>query len=309
MSVAREVLAKLNPTKYLRQVAEWTAFVWQQHVLSSLSKRIMLNCNRQAGKSTVTATIIWHQAKHYANSLILLFSPTERQTKELMEKVMDFAEMDPELELVEDNVTTKRLSNGSRVIALPGVEKNIRGYSDPDLIVIDEASRAEDGLYRAIRPMMASGKTRLIVLSTPFGKRGWFYEEWTGNDIWEKILVTAPVRIVDGQLVQPEPEERFAERMMEQGVHAYYSPRHSFEFMQEEWRSMPEWWFRQEYLGEFMEAEDAVFKIRDLDYAFGGHEVVTPFREENNGSDGGGARRFDWAGVRVPARVAEKDRY
>ena len=48
------------------------------------------------------------------------------------------------------------LANGSRIIALPGTEKTIRGYAAADLVVIDEAARVEDDLLTAVRPMLAA---------------------------------------------------------------------------------------------------------------------------------------------------------
>jgi hypothetical protein len=45
------------------------------------------------------------------------------------------------------------------------------------MLVIDEASRVDDTLYLAVRPLLAVSGGRLVALSTPFGKRGWFHDE------------------------------------------------------------------------------------------------------------------------------------
>src|SRR5205807_4372527 len=70
------------------------------------------------------------------------------------------------------------LANGSRIVALPGNEGNIRSYSGVRLLIIDEAARVPADLYRAVRPMLAVSGGRLIILSTPFGRRGFFYQAW-----------------------------------------------------------------------------------------------------------------------------------
>ena len=70
------------------------------------------------------------------------------------------------------------LANGSRVVSLPGDEGTVRGFSGVSLLVIDEASRVPDDLYRSVRPMLAVSQGRLVCLSTPFGQRGFFYEYW-----------------------------------------------------------------------------------------------------------------------------------
>ena len=51
----------------------------------------------------------------------------------------------------------------------------MRGIPAVNLIVIDEAARIDDELMAESRPMMATGG-QPVRLSTPAGKRGWFYE-------------------------------------------------------------------------------------------------------------------------------------
>ena len=80
--------------------------------------------------------------------------------------------------------------NGSRILCMPGVEETVRCYS-PQLIIIDEAARVPDDLYRAVRPMLAVSQGRLVALSTPFGQRGWFHAEWTGGGTWQRVRVPA----------------------------------------------------------------------------------------------------------------------
>jgi hypothetical protein len=294
--LADQILSAMDPAHYITRLG-LSLYIWQQYVVNPAIRRLILNCARQSGKSTITAAIAWHQAKTKPKSLVLIFSPTERQSKELMEKIDEFARMDPELEdLVSDAVQTKRLRNGSRIVALPGKERNIRGFSGPDMIIIDEASRVEEGLYRAVRPMMVSSDTRLITMSTPFGKRGWWYEEWNSNPMWEKVLVTAPIEIDPGMnkpVLTKLSEEEFSAGWKEKGVTAFYSPRHDLQFMTEEWHSMPEWWFRQEYLGEFLDADDAVFRESDIRAAFdAGREIGSPMDEPI--MEDSGAEVFDW---------------
>jgi phage FluMu gp28-like protein len=122
------------------------------------------------------------------------------------------------------------LTNGSRIEALPGTEKTVRSFSGVDLLIVDEAARIADELYFAVRPMLAVSGGRLLMLSTPFGKRGVFYEEWTGGGAWERYLVPA--------------EE---------------CPRIPASFLAEEREALGEWWFSQEYRCEFREAVDSVF--------------------------------------------------
>ena len=41
-------------------------------------------------------------------------------------------------------------------------------------------------------PMLATTQGRFIALSTPKGRRGWFYETWMhGGDTWQRVSVAA----------------------------------------------------------------------------------------------------------------------
>ncbi len=59
-------------------------------------------------------------------------------------------------------------------------------------LICDEASRIDDKLIGAVRPMLAVGGGRLVMLTTPAGKRGHFYESWVGDDPqWHRVKVNA----------------------------------------------------------------------------------------------------------------------
>ncbi len=200
----------------------------------------MLNCSRQAGKSTTTAIIALHEASYRPDSLILLVSPSLRQSRELFVKVCGFMRLlEPRPILEEDNRLSFTLSNGSRVVSLPGTGETVRGFSAPRLVIEDEAAFVEDGVYGAMRPMLAVSGGRLILMSTPYGKRGHFFEAWKdGGPEWLKIEVTA-----------------------------LQCPRISEEFLEKERREIGDLWFRQEYGCEFLETVDQVFRYDDIERA------------------------------------------
>jgi len=167
---------------------------WQADLLRSEAPQILLNCARQVGKSTTVATLGAHTAIYTPGALILLLSPTLRQSSLLFQRVKwvldrlgkDFAEA------TTDNALSVRLTNGSEIYTLPGTPATVRGFSGPSLVAIDEAAFVADALMPAISPMLAVSGGRLILLSSPFGKRGTFYREWTeGGTAWERYTVKA----------------------------------------------------------------------------------------------------------------------
>jgi hypothetical protein len=225
---------------------------WQAKVMRSPSKRLLLNCSRQAGKSTCTAVIGLHCAVYRPRSLVLLVSPSLRQSRELFGKVQDFMKgLDTQPALDEDNRLSMALGNGSRVVALPGDGDTIRGFSSPALIIEDEGSYVDDGLYRAIRPMLAVSGGRLILLGTPNGRRGHFFEAWQSGETWERIEVPASE-----------------------------CPRISPDFLEDERAALGDSWFKQEYECQFLDAVGALFRYEDIRRAIS-DEVEPLFPAEN----------------------------
>jgi hypothetical protein len=97
---------------------------WQEDLLRLASDRVLLNCSRQSGKSTMAALLALHRALTVPGSLVLCLAPALRQSQELFGKVLGFyrdlgrpvtpqAERKPSLEP----------ENGSRIVTLPGSEK------------------------------------------------------------------------------------------------------------------------------------------------------------------------------------------
>jgi hypothetical protein len=212
---------------------------WQVGVLQSSASQLLC-CSRQSGKSTAAAAKALHVASYTPASLSLLISPSQRQSGELFRKVIDLHRALPD-GIPADNVSALRmeLRNGSRIIALPGAEATVRGYSGASLIVADEAARIPDSLYHAIRPMLATTRGQFIAMTTPYGCRGWFFEAWTGGDSWKRTRITAND-----------------------------CPRIADDWLTEERRLIGEWAFRQEYLCEFVDTEDAFFSAEIIAAAF-----------------------------------------
>jgi phage FluMu gp28-like protein len=105
-----------------------------------------------------------------------------------------YAKLKDAPELRQEPATRVEFANGSRILSLPGTEKTVRGLSKVSMVIIDEAARVEDELIAAVRPMLAVSDFggRLIALSTPFGKRGWFFEAWhNGGEDWTRVEVRA----------------------------------------------------------------------------------------------------------------------
>lgn len=165
---------------------------WQERFLRSSSHRILLLCSRQLGKSTSTACLALAEACYRPDSLVLLVSRSERQSTLLFEKVSAFYKTLRPVESIKELALSIKLANGSEIVALPGDGDTIRGFSSPRLVILDEASRIPDDVLAAVLPMLVTNKGRLVALSTPRGKLGFFYDLWTSNDpMWERVNAKA----------------------------------------------------------------------------------------------------------------------
>jgi predicted phage terminase large subunit-like protein len=204
---------------------------WQADFLRHPPARALLCCSRSAGKSLAAAALGLLDTILVPDSLVLILSPSKRQSAEVSLKVHALYEAAGRPRgVLKETESELRLSNGSRIIALPSTEKTVRTYGGVRRLIIDEAARVSDELYRAVRPMVAVSQGSILALSTPFGRRGWFYEAWDGRDgtPWTRVRVTA-----------------------------HDVPRIKPEFLEEERLTLTDLWYRQEYLCDFVALEGA----------------------------------------------------
>ncbi len=159
-------------------------------------------------------------------------SPSERQSAEFLRKAGEMvARMGIRPRGDGDNSISLQLPNRSRIVGLPGKEATVRGFSAVSLLLIDEAARVEDRMYKALRPMLAVGDGDLWLMSTPYGRQGFFYEAWEhGGPEWKRVR-----------------------------VEAVECARISKAYLERERGELGDAWFRQEFGCEFIDGEGALF--------------------------------------------------
>jgi len=242
LSARNPLLAKLrdDPALILSQ-AGLAPDAWQADLLRASPRRTLLLCSRQSGKSQTTSGLALRTALTEPGSLVLLLSPSLRQSGELFRKVLDLyrrlGRPVPSIR-AKDSALRLELANGSRIESLPGTEGTVRSFSSVKLLAIDEAARVPDGLYYSVRPMLAVSHGSLIALSSAWAKTGWFYESWVGNQDWRRIKVTA-----------------------------HDCPRLTPDFLREEQSALGARWYAMEYMCKFSDAVDALFTEEDVNAA------------------------------------------
>jgi hypothetical protein len=232
----RGLALALDPSLILAR-AGLTPDPWQVGFLRARPARALLCCARQVGKSTTVAAAAVDEALYKPDAIVLMVAPAQRQSEELLRKARDLVSvLPPTMQAVQTSRTALTFANRSRIIALPGAPATIRGFSAVSLLLVDEAAHADlNELLVALAPMLAVSGGRLVALSTPNGRRGWFFQAWQSEERWRRIQIAATD-----------------------------CPRIPEEFLAEQQRQMTRAAYASEYLCEFVDAVDAVYAEADI---------------------------------------------
>jgi hypothetical protein len=206
---------------------------WQKNVVRSRSDRIQVVASRQSGKSMTAALYGLWWALYHEKTTVLVVSPSLRQSALLFKTILDFyKELGRPLPSYTENTSTLELNNSSIIVSLPGVEKTIRGYSDVGCLILDESSLIDEDLYYALRPTLAVSQGKILMIGTPHGRRGFFWDAYENGDEFQKFRITADE-----------------------------CPRISKEFLAQEMRAMGPDAYDAEYNCIFGENQAAVFRL------------------------------------------------
>ena len=243
MLIARDMARAADPVLFAKDCG-FDLDPWQQDFVRSSARRVLQLAARQVGKTTSTAIKTFHTAVYEPGALIVVVAPAERQSKEFIRSVRHMHRaLEGAMPLASESVTKVEFQNESRILALPGGEegRTIRGLAGARLIVVDEAAQVSDELLAAIRPMMATNpRAEMIALTTPKGRRGWFYDAWHDPDSsWQRVRVTVDM-----------------------------CPRITAAFLADERKALGPTRFAEEYELAFIDSDTAAFSTALIDAAF-----------------------------------------
>jgi hypothetical protein len=258
----RLLLYAFDPVAFCKEVLSFTPDAWQERLLCTSSRKIIVNIARQQGKSTTAAAKAVHRAVCFPKSVILIVGPAVPQASELRRKIDDHLRVAKiKFETKADNKRELEFSNGSRIILLAADEDTVRSYT-ADMIIEDEAASVPDEVYEAMEPMLFVRDGQHILLGTPKGKRGHFSDIWhAGSKDWDRYRITAweNTRIPGN--------------------------RARLEALREEKRRLGRlWWFEQEYECSFVAAAHGLCYPFDEKINVGLHGLLALAR----------AKRFGW---------------
>ena len=183
---------------------------WQRKVLSQKGN-ICLRSGRQVGKSTVISIKAAEYAVNNKKKTVLVVAAVERQAYHLFEMTLNYLtdNYKSHIKMGKSRPTKSKiqLKNGSIIMCLPtGVSGlGIRGYTI-DLLIADEAAFIPEEVWTAITPMLSVTRGDIILLSTPHGKEGFYYDCFQNEDYSSFHISSEECGRIDDKFLKREKE-------------------------------------------------------------------------------------------------------
>jgi phage FluMu gp28-like protein len=218
MEEALQIL-KEDAVEFARLLLNFKPFTFQEKMLRDQSKRIVSCMGRQTGKTTTIAIKAIHFACSNDNVIVLITSPSLRQSMIMFDRILSFIYNSFYLPkgVVRKTRTIIQLSNGSQIIALPCSEKYLRGYT-AHLVIMDEAAfMPEEVITQIVFPMLSTTNGSAIFLSTPWGKDHLFYRAFM-----DPKYSVHKVKSSECPLIKPEFLEEMKQNMTDQAYRMEY---------------------------------------------------------------------------------------
>ena len=258
-----------EPSYFIEEFIGVEPFGYQKEFMDHQSSRKLFCAGRRVGKSRTASWLALWKAITHEGVEVLITAKAQRQSMELFNQVKSEIRNaqknknipSEEWGISRDTRTEINFQNGSRIIALPvGRDgSNIRGYG-ADMLIVDEAAFIEDHIFQEVlSPMLAVGDGDFILISTPMGKQGFFYQRW--DEATKSDSKTDDENTI----------------WFPQHVPTSANPKISERFIKEQENALTHTQFKQEILGEFEEFSDTFFNRKELDNC----TVSSPVKRED----------------------------
>lgn len=202
MSLATDLHAALDPAVLFEDAFGMTVLGWQRDYLRE-ARNVVLLKGRQVGASLAAAALAIHSASYWADTNVVIVSPSLKQSGEILAKArLGLRALGTRL--LQDSASMVRLPNGARILSLPGTARSVRGWT-ARLLILDEAAFILPETWTAARALVATGG-RLVVQSTPADETGDFHELVMADDpAWARFTVRSDeVPTISAEFLQAE---------------------------------------------------------------------------------------------------------
>ena len=226
---------------------------WQEEVIESTGN-VCIVSGRQCGKSAVVSILAARTALKNKNEYILIGAKDLDQGEMIFRKIKDYVFENNSKEIVgRPTLHFMELKNGSKIIvkAVGDTGDGMRGPT-ATMLILDEAAFIPERAWTSIEPVISITKGRIILLSTPQGKRGFFYKATKDEDFLVKI------------------------------VSARDCPRHTKKFLDKKQAQLSPVAFATEYLGEFIDDYNRKFSEEWIKFVCIIDKDKVPINQSNN---------------------------
>ncbi|MEW6770028.1 MAG: terminase family protein [Bacillota bacterium] len=179
-----------DPVQWAYVYLNWEARWYQREILRDSANRLVLRMGRRTGKTeTLAVYCLWYSFTNRDKTCVIV-TPYENQITVIWEMLEKFISRSPELQMSirrkSKNPYIVEFHNGSRIKGFTAGTKagsggaNIRGQG-ADVIILDEADYLVEADIVAVTAIAleAPSRIRIILSSTPTGKREYFYRACT----------------------------------------------------------------------------------------------------------------------------------
>jgi hypothetical protein len=145
---------------------------------------LVVKSARQRGKSMLLMNMLLRQSINYPNTTSILVEPSWAQAKRVFRQITKACKNIPVIESSNAGDMIITFYNGSEVQFLSGAQKvdSVRGatVSKNGILALDEAAFLKDDYVYHVLPFRNANKAKVVAMSTPLFRQGYFYEEYKG---------------------------------------------------------------------------------------------------------------------------------
>ena len=245
---------------------------------------VVVGKGRQLGCSeTATSYMLWRACRE-PGFLGVVLSKGQADTANLCKRARMMADSNPEMiELATKNLTDLRIVGGGRILFRPATPNGVRGLESVSMLFFDEIAFIPqiDMLYTAAMPSteMCGADARILMMSTPWGQSGFFYERLISGNGSRDLLEEAEKCRAEGSTGVRRwiDENGWAKVLLHWRAHPIYSSDPNYIETTMKRKQMTETTCRQEYDLSFHASDMTVFPAQAVkDCARGAWESPDP---------------------------------
>jgi phage terminase large subunit-like protein len=181
--------ARLCKIRSGAKIVNFEPYGYQKTLVELIGKHhtTVIAKTRQLGITETIANYFLFKACTNDGYLAVIFSKTQSDTSNIAKRIR--RQLDSLYEYIEpitDSLTDIELSNGGRILFRNSTPNGARGLESVSDILYDESAFADEieEIYKSSIPCttVVGKDARIVILSTPNGQSGWFWDKLSGNN-------------------------------------------------------------------------------------------------------------------------------